>query len=101
MNSEGARDIRLECHQFHKPFSILRKLVIYVSHKVLFFQGGRYPKALLEVTAPTTDPSSVLLVCIRNKQLKKLMRGTALQIILTLNIRNHKIIAKLSLFYIV
>jgi hypothetical protein len=32
----------LECHQFLRPFSTLRNLVISVSHKVLFFQGGHY-----------------------------------------------------------
>jgi hypothetical protein len=37
---EGAWGIRLRCHQFRKPFSILGNLLISVSHMVLFFQGG-------------------------------------------------------------
>jgi hypothetical protein len=42
---EGTFDIRLEYHEFHGPSSILRNLLIYVSHTVLLFWGGSLSSA--------------------------------------------------------
>jgi hypothetical protein len=37
---EGVWGIHLECHQFHRPFSVSRTLLIFVRHMVLSFEGG-------------------------------------------------------------
>jgi hypothetical protein len=38
----GAWGINLECHQFHKPFSISKNLLISVRHMFLTSEGGSY-----------------------------------------------------------
>jgi hypothetical protein len=46
---EDAWGIHLECHQFHRPFSISVNLLISVSNKVLFFQGDCWLQFIAEL----------------------------------------------------
>jgi hypothetical protein len=46
---ESAWGIHLECHQFHRPFSISRILLFYVRHRVLSFEGGSCLRFLVEL----------------------------------------------------